>query len=307
MNYNFDLERIKNQLKYIETLPDSQDKQFDLMVLECILGIGTDKIDMVCSSECLDVWDRLRYVIELFNKIAPPQYESLMNENYEVDNITKKEMLQIIHDFFRTRKDSIYEHFQKVFSNKNTNLKLESSPDPDDAPGYTYAIETIKESYIYCEYTGTVRDIISLAHEFGHATMFLYKNNLFRNPNNVIYRELDGIYFENEMCDYLLENNICSRDVILTLLLEENYMSECAELLLRRFKIDDLYYLLSFIITIELRKRSNKDKLLEKIVTHRVKSPLKALSFINRNMILNNHVEEYHNKLVKRAKDYNLL
>ena len=223
--------------------------------------------------------------------------------NYQYNNLTQDDIVTLVHDFYKTRSKSIFLKFLECYDKRKTNLQFVKAGSLDNNPGLSFLINTIKESYILCEYTGTIYDVTKLAHEYGHATMFLYDKNMYEDKN-IVYTELDGIYFELEMMKYLYKNNILKEDVSLAALVEHNYMHDASAYLSYNLDLNGLVYLLSHMISIEICTRNDKDELFEKIVTYKPKSIMDSINFIEKYITLNEHLQEYHSKVIKRANKY---
>ena len=302
MKYTFDKNKISTEINVLKNIKATNTTRMDIAGLNNLLYPEKSIILLKNANKCYEVYLKLYEIIKKFYSLT--YYEDEPKELWHFDNydLTKEDILTIIYDFFQTRGKTIKDSCNEVFKRRKSNLELTPCKKVEDIEANTTHIQSFKESYIKCTYTGTINDVITLAHEYGHATMYNVSSNIADNNNAVIYREVDGVFLEQEIIDYLILNGICEKDVIKASIINDITMHESSKFLIKSYNIRELYYLISYMISIELSYQENKDNIFSNIISLNPKSPIKAIREINKLVNFNEHTDEYHLKLRKNAQ-----
>lgn len=133
-----------------------------------------------------------------------------IESNYNDPTNKIEELLTILHDFYNSLCDEeIKKKFNKIFKNRINNLRFYGH----DSYMVPYRIDkkeiksliTIDSSIYY--YT-----LPSLAHEYGHAIDYSFRN-YDKQERDVLFDELISTFFEFVMGKYMIDNNLYSKHI----------------------------------------------------------------------------------------------
>lgn len=117
-----------------------------------------------------------------------------------------KEIIDILHDFFKnSTSKSIYEIFLKIYNENKKSIRFING-DNLSYTGEIIYLEYFKRFYIMGCIENSIEDIMTFAHEFGHAIQFYlnFNNNLYKELN--VYIEIVSIFFELICNEHLLSS-----------------------------------------------------------------------------------------------------
>ena len=197
--------------------------------------------------------------------------EDNFNLTPEYWNMGIKEIMDYLHDFFKygTNKKT-WEIFQKIYNENKKSIRFING-DALDYTGEIIYLEFFKKFYIMGCRQNEFEDIMTFAHEFGHAIQFAtnYKTSIYNELN--IYIEIISIFFELICNEYFINNfkreyaslNYNLITLCLTLKPEKNKIIEIinkAEMLFTHFGVSGPTILSS---SAHLVRYKNIDELLE--------------------------------------------
>ena len=185
----------KNELKDKEKelqklLATSSDKRIILNTLENIrINLSKERIpgsvdilleyDYKFLSETSFLWPIIKDVAN----IEEPTIKLPKNNR----KFSLKEIIDILHDFFKnSTSKSIYEIFLKIYNENKKSIRFING-DNLSYTGEIIYLEYFKRFYIMGCIENSIEDIMTFAHEFGHAIQF------YLNFNNNLYKELNAI------------------------------------------------------------------------------------------------------------------
>ena len=132
--------------------------------------------------------------------------EDNFNLTPEYWNMGIKEIIDYLHDFFKygTNKKT-WEIFQKIYNENKKSIRFING-DALDYTGEIIYLEFFKKFYIMGCRQNEFEDIMTFAHEFGHAIQFAtnYKTSIYNELN--IYIEIISIFFELICNEYFINN-----------------------------------------------------------------------------------------------------
>lgn len=117
-----------------------------------------------------------------------------------------KEIIDILHDFFKNNTPkNIYKIFLDIYNENKKSIRFING-DNLNYTGEIIYLEYFKKYYIMGCIQNSIEDIMTFAHEFGHAIQFYlnFNNNLYGELN--IYIEIISIFFELICNEYLLNS-----------------------------------------------------------------------------------------------------
>ena len=132
--------------------------------------------------------------------------EDNFNLTPEYWSMSIKEIIDYLHDFFKygTNKKT-WEIFQKIYNENKKSIRFING-DALDYTGEIIYLEFFKKFYIMGCRQNEFEDIMTFAHEFGHAIQFAtnYKTSIYKELN--IYIEIISIFFELICNEYFINN-----------------------------------------------------------------------------------------------------
>lgn len=138
-------------------------------------------------------------------KIAPWDLLAAMPEKGESSNISFNDAIEIIKDAFRGM-DPDMADFVEIMVKNNW---IDAQPTPNRSPGaYCTGVSKFREPRVFMTYLGSMNDILTLAHELGHA----YHNWVMRDLSlsesrySMTLAETASIFAETLVKDHLLKN-----------------------------------------------------------------------------------------------------
>lgn len=130
--------------------------------------------------------------------------EDNFNLTPEYWNLSIKEIMDLLHDFFKngTNKKT-WELFQKIYNENKKSIRFING-DTLDYTGELIYLEYFKKFYIMGCRQNEFEDILTFAHEFGHAIQFAsnFKSTVYGELN--IYLEIISIFFELICNEYFI-------------------------------------------------------------------------------------------------------
>lgn len=303
-NYNWSIDDIKNKIKLIEEFEDKEKYRTDIITLNSMLNKTIEKRNITSSIE-----HELENDYELFQEWAKSFKQSVekYNNNTEIPQfgfkyLSDDDCLSLINDFFKTRHPYVYQVFQNEFDKKDFNLRMKEGLFYSSA--VTYHLKCFNQSYIDITRSNSIFDLVNLAHEYGHAIGFNINPDIVNNDYFLIIDDLDGVYFQQEFINWLIENDIYADEAVLAKLFINQEMYCKAHYTNYMYNLQKIEYLISYLTSIELGYHPKKDELLVRILTHKPNSIDNMLSVLNDFIILNNSADTYQKTLKKEAQKY---
>lgn len=300
-NYVWDMKNIERKLNELIKRKDT-DKicELDIITLNEMLGKYSENNYLSFNTiQNLEI----KKLQPLFVELAYNFYKSYLFRGIDfpcvkVIDLNKDDVLNLIHDFYKTRSSNFYNYFLNAFNKRNTNLQIKNNPFESSA--ITYHLLSEKESYINLGRTNTIFDLINLVHEYGHVITFLMNPDFITNPNFTFIRELDGLFFQTQFIDFLIDNNIFIEEAILAKLDIDKRMSRKACFIqTNELDLYDMTYFFSYLANIELCmiECQYPEEILEKIIKENPKTFSEVISILTSYVTLNENVNRFQKKL----------
>ncbi len=158
--------------------------------------------------EAIAVKDNIPFLedISIFGELDPLLRRDLIDYEDEY-NISTKDLLYFIHDFYREIDPEMARIFFKIFKERRDNLKF--TPDR----GITFTTDKLNYSYIAVARQDVVADYINAIHEYAHAIAdrLYYRNNY---NSGYPFIELMPLFMQFLACDKMMEDfDNVSKDV----------------------------------------------------------------------------------------------
>lgn len=121
----------------------------------------------------------------------------------EISNVSlsKDDILELTHDFYKTLNHYFFRRFKKNFAQRYDHIAfIENSK--EKFKGVALSILSLKETFIDIHRDYTLTDVITVIHEYMHATSMVINPYHFLD-NKYIYSELDTAFIELLAADYL--------------------------------------------------------------------------------------------------------
>lgn len=137
--------------------------------------------------------------INIFNK-SSIHYDVI--DKLDFYNYSNDDLLSMTNDFYKELGKKYYKLFNDVYHKSNLNCSDSNS---------TSSIFIDNSFYLSVNKDGTVDDIVSFIHEYGHGISSLINHDHLYDSNKFLYREIDTLFYELIANDYII-NNISKRD-----------------------------------------------------------------------------------------------
>lgn len=184
-----DRHKLISDLKHLKTYLEN--RNYDLSKLGMLdkYYYATNQIDDVDF-----LWDELQD----FDRNHRDDIETVPLQHC---SLSKEDLITLTHDFFRNNFDSyFYGNFIKNFYRRRDHIAFNH----DDKPGVKgelFSLKSTKESFIRVYRDFTYNDLLTIIHEYMHATSFSINDDHFHKDKDY-YSEIDPILAELLACDY---------------------------------------------------------------------------------------------------------
>lgn len=117
-------------------------------------------------------------------------------------SLSKNDLLTITHDFYKSLNKYFYGNFMKNFYRRNDHIYF-NSYNNDGISGETIGLPSLKEAFIKICRDYTNEDILTVIHEYSHATSLSINPNHLNDIKKTLYTEIDTIFMELIAADYI--------------------------------------------------------------------------------------------------------
>ena len=212
--YNWNIYDIEERLKKLYTLLAKEKDNKKRMIIQYDIQRLRDKIDEYFDYTIYDqetllkeygyrkedyrLFDFLKTDFIEFNQIANDLIVAPPLTNM---SLSKKDMLDLTHDFYKNLNRFFFGNFMKNYARRYDHITFNNTNDKV-YKGATTFILSLKESFIEVNRDFTLMDVITIIHEYMHATSAII-NPYHCFDNNWIFSELDTSFIELVAIDYL--------------------------------------------------------------------------------------------------------
>lgn len=218
---------LKDKQKELERLLPTASKSDKKIILETLDEIAINlckeripgSIDILLEQDYQELiqskflWDQIEKISKIKTR-AQEIEEKQFNLTPQNMQFNLKDIIDILHDFFKkaTNKET-YEIFQKIYNENKKSIRFINANNPDYTGELIY-LEYFHKFYIMACKQNELEDIMTFAHEFGHAIQFFcnFNSSLYKELN--IYIEIISIFFELICNEYF--QNINKKESIIT-------------------------------------------------------------------------------------------
>lgn len=159
-------------------------------------------IEILLEYDYLDLKES-KFLWNTINDLANIKIDNIENITLRKQKFTLKEITEILNEFFKKTNNEIYNIFLKIYQSNKSSLRYIEANNYDYTGEIIY-LEYFKKYYIMATKENTIEDILTFAHEFGHAIQYyLNYNTALYNKLNV-YIEIVSTFFELICNEYLL-------------------------------------------------------------------------------------------------------
>lgn len=143
--------------------------------------------------------------------------------------VNAKLLFETVYEFFKQLDDELFSNFISLFINKDKNIIFAANNPIKDFVGITYLNnDNIK---IKMTRSKTIEDIFTLVHEYGHALNMKKNPKLYNNEARTHFEEIESIFLELILCDYLVNNGFNKDDINeVKKIIIENLINEAKDL-----------------------------------------------------------------------------
>lgn len=136
-----------------------------------------------------------------FKEFSETLDEPIIVPELKTCSLSKDDLLDITHDFYLSLNGLFFGNFMKNFYRKNDHIVFRNKGETF-YNGETIALPSLKESFIEICRVHTLEDLITIIHEYMHATSVSI-NPKHLNANKTIFTEVDTIFIELLANDYI--------------------------------------------------------------------------------------------------------
>lgn len=187
-------------INIIEKRNNSEDKPISKLFLKNKIYSDNIKIEnSFCYEEMLTLF------------LSEAKYLKLTNENFFSQRVNAKLLFDTVYDFFKNLDDELFRTFYSLFINKDKNVIFIPNNPLQNNNGVTYLNKNNISIKIF-RYK-TIEDIFTLVHEYGHAINMKKHPNLYNNNVRNDFEEIESIFLELILCDFLENYGFDKADV----------------------------------------------------------------------------------------------
>ena len=117
------------------------------------------------------------------------------------NSLTKEDILDITHDFFKSQNNFFFGHFMKNFYRRNNHIAFRNE-NPSNEKGNAVLLLTSDEAFINVFRYFNIDDLFTTIHEYMHTTSNCINHHHVCPPKN-LFMEIDSIFAELIASDYL--------------------------------------------------------------------------------------------------------
>ena len=125
--------------------------------------------------------------------------------------VNAKLLFETVYEFFKQLDDELFSNFFSLFIDKDKNIIFVANNPIKNFVGITY----LNNNNIKIKMTRskTIEDIFTLVHEYGHALNMKKNPKLYNNEARTHFEEIESIFLELILCDYLVNNGFNKDDI----------------------------------------------------------------------------------------------
>lgn len=215
MKYNWSKYNLQDRLELLEKLTTKEKDKKNLreiyysidIIKEYLTDLDAKKENYASLLENLNA--NARYYSShkfLRDDLANFALEEIDENSVGIDlkplSISKKEILQITHDFYKDQDKEIYRNFLNMYKRRNDHLVFLTS-DEDYGDNIIFTVPYLNEAFIRLYKGDDITTILSSIHEFAHATSFSFNNYHCADIGKRFLSETDSLFFELVATDFL--------------------------------------------------------------------------------------------------------
>lgn len=206
-----------NNINIVEKKDDENDKHIFRFFLRNKIYLDNIKVE-----------NSLYYEEFLSTFLKENNYNSYQLEFFN-QRVNAKLLFETVYEFFKQLDDELFSNFFSLFINKDKNIIFAANNPIKDFVGITYLNnDNIK---IKMTRSKTIEDIFTLVHEYGHALNMKKNPKLYNNEARTHFEEIESIFLELILCDYLVNNGFNKDDINeVKKIIIENLINEAKEL-----------------------------------------------------------------------------
>lgn len=187
-------------INIIEKRNNSEDKPISKLFLKNKINNDNIKVEnSFCYEEMLAIF------------LSETKHLKLSNDNFFSQSVNAKLLFDTVYDFFKDLDDELFHTFCSLFINKDKNVIFIPNNPLQNNNGVTYLNKNNISIKIF-RYK-TIEDIFTLVHEYGHAINMKNHPNLYNNNVRNDFEEIESIFLELILCDFLENYGFDKADV----------------------------------------------------------------------------------------------
>ena len=184
-----------NNINIVEKKDNENDKRISKFFLRNKIYLDNIKVE-----------NSLYYEEFLSTFLKENNYNSYQLEFFN-QRVNAKLLFETVYEFFKQLDDELFINFISLFINKDKNIKIKMNR------------------------SKTIEDIFTLVHEYGHALNMKKNPKLYNNEARTHFEEIESIFLELILCDYLVNNGFNKDDINeVKKIIIENLINEAKDL-----------------------------------------------------------------------------
>lgn len=144
----------------------------------------------------------IEFLWEDFKEFNNTINEPIITPELKRSSLSKNDLLTITHDFYKSLNRYFYGNFMKNFYRRNDHIYF-NSYNNEGISGETIGLPSLKEAFIKICRDYTNEDILTVIHEYSHATSLSINPNNLNDTKKSLYTEIDTIFMELVASDYI--------------------------------------------------------------------------------------------------------
>lgn len=211
--YGWTIDTLIDKLKIINELINKETDKEKLKLLkqdseilfdfidECENPIQEEKLSLLLEyKEIKNYLKSINYLWQTYQMFYKTIPSGIKVPNLKKCNLSADDLLMITHDFFKSQNEFFFQHFLKNFRIRNDHIVFNNNR--SSIKGQTILLAGIQESYIEIQRDYTLEDILTVIHEYAHATSIII-NPYNTDTNKYLYNEIETLFMELIAADYV--------------------------------------------------------------------------------------------------------
>lgn len=214
--YNWTIDTLISKMNLIEKLIETETDEKKLELLRFDYTTLKNHIDEFFDNsiyETLKLLESLEYIKGEYTQIdflwddfaefAEITYDYINIPKLKRCSLSKTDLLDITHDFYKSLNKVFYGNFMKNFYRRNDHIVFKAAQKDNKFIGETIILPSLRESFIDIYRNYTADDILTTIHEYSHATSTSINPYHLVRSTKTLYTEIDTLFMEFIAADFV--------------------------------------------------------------------------------------------------------